>query len=125
MYQEIYQKWLENATNDPDLITELMQIKGNEKEISDRFYRTLEFGTAGLRGVIGAGTNRMNCYTEGQATQGLAEYVKSVTDNGSVAIAYDSRIKSEYFAKVFRRGLRSNQRMHSGCAGTALFYGRD
>lgn len=100
MYQEIYQKWLENATNDPDLITELMQIKGNEKEISDRFYRALEFGTAGLRGVIGAGTNRMNCYTVGQATQGLAEYVKSVTDNGSVAIAYDSRIKSEYFAKV-------------------------
>lgn len=100
MYKEIYQNWLTNAVNDPDLISELKDIEGKNEEISDRFYRALEFGTAGLRGVIGAGTNRMNCYTVGQATQGLAEYVKSVTDKGSVAIAYDSRIKSEYFAKV-------------------------
>lgn len=100
MYKEIYQNWLTNAVNDPDLISELKDIEGKNEEISDRFYRALEFGTAGLRGVIGAGTNRMNCYTVGQATQGLAGYVKSVTDKGSVAIAYDSRIKSEYFAKV-------------------------
>ncbi len=100
MYSDIYNLWLNNATDDPDLIAELKSIEGNSEEISDRFYRELEFGTAGLRGVIGAGTNRMNRYTVAKATQGLAEYVKSVNDNGSVAIAYDSRIKSEYFAKI-------------------------
>lgn len=100
MYNDIYTSWKENATLDPDLISELNAIEGNDEEISDRFYKELEFGTAGLRGVIGAGINRMNCYTVGKATQGLAEYVKSVTDKGSVAIAYDSRIKSEYFAKI-------------------------
>ncbi len=100
MYTDIYNLWLKNATADPDLTEELKSIEGKSEEISDRFYRELEFGTAGLRGVIGAGTNRMNRYTVAKATQGLAEYVKSVNEHGSVAIAYDSRIKSEYFAKV-------------------------
>ena len=98
IYKE-YNKWLDNATADPDLISELQSIKGNETEISDRFYKSLEFGTAGLRGIIGAGTNRMNIYTVGAASQGLAEYVNSITENGKVAIAYDSRIKSDLFAK--------------------------
>ncbi|MDE7124200.1 MAG: phospho-sugar mutase, partial [Eubacterium sp.] len=69
---KLYNEWLEKAVADPDLIKELEAIKGNEDEILDRFYRCLEFGTAGLRGVIGAGTNRMNIYTVGQATQGLS-----------------------------------------------------
>lgn len=99
MIYEAYNKWLENATADPDLTKELLSIKGNDTEISDRFYRNLEFGTAGLRGVIGAGTNRMNIYTVGAASQGLAEYVNSVKKDGKVAIAYDSRIKSDLFAK--------------------------
>jgi len=98
IYNE-YEKWLTNATQDFDLIEELQSIKGNDSEISDRFYRSLEFGTAGLRGIIGAGTNRMNIYTVGAASQGLAEYVNSITPNGKVAIAYDSRIKSDLFAK--------------------------
>ena len=99
MIFKAYEEWLNNATADADLKQELLSIKGNEAEISDRFYKSLEFGTAGLRGVIGAGTNRMNIYTVGAATQGLAEYVNSITENGKVAIAYDSRIKSDLFAK--------------------------
>ena len=98
MMQE-YKRWLERASADTDLIEELQSIAGNEDEINDRFYKDLEFGTAGLRGVIGAGTNRMNIYTVGVATQGIADYVNSVTQNGKVAIAYDSRIKSDLFAK--------------------------
>lgn len=94
-----YNDWLENATADNDLIDELVSIKDNEQEIKDRFYKSLEFGTAGLRGVIGAGTNRMNIYTVGSASQGLAEYVNSIKPNGKIAIAYDSRIKSDLFAK--------------------------
>ena len=94
-----YDRWLKEATADPDLITELKAIQGKDSEIKDRFYKSLEFGTAGLRGVIGAGTNRMNVYTVGCATQGLAEYVKQQNPNGKVAIAYDSRIKSELFAR--------------------------
>ena len=100
MYEEIYSLWCEKAINDASLIKELKEIKGNSEAISDAFYCDLEFGTAGLRGVIGAGTNRMNIYTVGKATQGLAAYVNSRTDKGSVAIAYDSRIKSEDFAKT-------------------------
>ena len=73
--QKAYELWLEKATEDPDLKTELVGIEGNTDEINDRFYRELEFGTAGLRGVIGAGTNRMNVYTVKKATQGLAEYI--------------------------------------------------
>lgn len=99
MTNKLYQQWLENATADPDIVKELEDIKGDSEAISDRFYKDLAFGTGGLRGVIGAGTNRMNIYTVGRATQGLAEYVNSVTKNGKVAIAYDSRIKSETFAK--------------------------
>lgn len=99
MINEAYKNWLKNATADPDLTKELLSIKGNEAEISDRFYRSLEFGTAGLRGIIGAGTNRMNIYTVGAASQGLAQYVNSVKKDGKVAIAYDSRIKSDLFAK--------------------------
>lgn len=95
---QLYKLWLENAVKDPDLKTELEGIEGKEEEISDRFYRELEFGTGGLRGVIGAGTNRMNVYTVNKATQGLADYIKNHGGN-SVAVSYDSRIKSDYFAR--------------------------
>ena len=71
----LYDLWCEKATADKDLLPELESVKGNEDEILDRFYKNLEFGTAGLRGVIGAGTNRMNVYTVNQATQGLADYL--------------------------------------------------
>jgi len=97
--QELYKLWLEKAVEDGDLQTELKSIAGNENEINDRFYRSLEFGTGGLRGVIGAGTNRLNIYTIRRATQGLADYVNEAFKNPSVAIAYDSRIKSDVFAK--------------------------
>ena len=100
MIKENYQLWKEKAVKDPDLVKELIEIEGNDELISDAFYKNLEFGTAGLRGVIGAGTNRMNIYTVGQASQGLASYVNSVTKNGTVVIVYDSRIKSEEFAKT-------------------------
>ncbi len=95
----LYSLWCENAKEDSDLQKELKEIAGNEAEINDRFYKSLEFGTAGLRGVIGAGTNRMNIYTVGQATQGLAASLLKQFEQPSVAIAYDSRIKSEVFAK--------------------------
>ena len=100
MFEEKYKLWCEKAVGDPDLVSELKAIKGNEEAISDAFYKDLEFGTGGLRGVIGAGINRMNIYTVGKASQGLAAYVNSVTKNGRVAIAYDSRIKSDLFAKT-------------------------
>lgn len=96
--KQLYQLWLDNAKADPDLKAELEKIAGNDEEISDRFYRELEFGTGGLRGVIGAGTNRMNIYTVNKATQGLASYIKN-HGGKSVAISYDSRIKSDYFAR--------------------------
>ena len=99
MVNEQYKLWCERATLDSDLVSELKSIEGNQEAISDAFYKDLEFGTGGLRGVIGAGTNRMNVYTVGKATQGLAAYVNSVTENGKVAIAYDSRIKSDVFAR--------------------------
>ena len=99
MVNQLYNEWLQNATADEDIIKELREIENDAEAINDRFYKDLAFGTGGLRGVIGAGTNRMNVYTVGRATQGLAEYVNSVTENGSVAIAYDSRIKSDVFAK--------------------------
>lgn len=105
---ELYNEWLEKATADPDLKTELTSIKGNDDEILDRFYRSLEFGTAGLRGVIGAGTNRMNYYTVCQATQGLADFLNAHYTEPSVAIGYDSRIKSEYFAKEAAKVLAAN-----------------
>ncbi len=96
---KLYSLWLEKAVDDPDLKPDLVALEGNAEEINERFYRDLEFGTAGLRGIIGAGTNRMNIYTVGRATQGLADYLLSNYDSPSVAIAYDSRIKSDTFAK--------------------------
>ncbi len=104
----LYDEWLQKATKDPDLITELNGIKGNDEQILDRFYKPLEFGTAGLRGVIGAGTNRMNYYTVCQATQGLADFLNEKFETPSVAIGYDSRIKSEYFAKSAAGVLAAN-----------------
>lgn len=95
----LYDLWCEKATADKDLLPELHEIAGKEDEILDRFYKNLEFGTAGLRGVIGAGTNRMNIYTVNQATQGLANYLNADFENPSIAIAYDSRIKSDVFAR--------------------------
>lgn len=100
MIKSQYELWCKKAIGDVDLINELEQIRDNEEAISDAFYKDLEFGTAGLRGVIGAGTNRMNIYTVGRASQGLAAYVNSITQNGSIAIGYDSRIKSDVFAKT-------------------------
>ena len=106
--KELYQQWLEHATEDADLQTELKGIAGDDAAISDRFYRDLEFGTGGLRGVIGAGTYRMNIYTVRRATQGLANYVKSAFEAPSVAISYDSRIKSDVFAKAAAEVLAAN-----------------
>ncbi len=100
MIKEQYELWCKKATMDPDLIEELNQIKDNDEAITEAFYQNLAFGTAGLRGIIGAGTNRMNIYTVGRASQGLASYVNSVAKNGKIAIAYDSRIKSDLFAKT-------------------------
>ena len=97
-YNALYNLWRENCT-DPELSKELLEINGNEKEILERFYSKLKFGTAGLRGVLGAGTNRMNIYTVNQATQGISDYLNSFFETPSVAIAYDSRINSELFAK--------------------------
>lgn len=106
--QALYNEWLEKATGDSDLTAELESIKGNDDEILDRFYRSLEFGTAGLRGVIGAGTNRMNIYTVGRATQGLCDFLNKNYENPSIAIGYDSRIKSEYFSKEAASILAAN-----------------
>lgn len=105
---ELYQSWLENAVDDPDLQLELKAIEMNTEAIQDRFYRDLAFGTGGLRGVIGAGTNRMNIYTVRRATQGLADYVKEAFTEPSVAISYDSRIKSTDFAKAAAEVLAAN-----------------
>lgn len=105
---ESYKLWLEKATADSDLIDELKAIDGKEEEINDRFYRELEFGTGGLRGVIGAGTNRMNFYTVRKATQGLADYLKTIKADASVAVSYDSRIKSDVFAKAAAEVLAGN-----------------
>ena len=98
--KELYKLWLEKAVDDADLQTELRSIEGDDEAIKDRFYRNLEFGTGGLRGVIGAGTNRLNVYTIRRVTQGLADYVNEAFKNPSVAISYDSRIKSDVFAKA-------------------------
>ena len=103
-----YNEWLENAVEDKDLKAELENIKNNEDEIYDRFYTALKFGTAGLRGIIGAGTNRMNIYVVRQATQGLANYVLKKYGNGSVAISHDSRIKADLFMNEAARVLAAN-----------------
>lgn len=106
--KKLYDEWLKKADADPDLIAELKEIDGNEEEINDRFYTELEFGTAGLRGVIGAGTNRMNVYTVCRATQGLADFLNAHYENPSCAIGYDSRIKSDYFSKEAAKTLAAN-----------------
>lgn len=105
---EKYSLWLSSATDDADLTAELDSIAGNEEEIYERFYRELEFGTAGLRGIIGAGDNRMNIYTVRKATQGLADYLNKQYPSSRVAIAYDSRIKSDLFAREAARVLAGN-----------------
>lgn len=106
--KKLYSEWLENAVEDKDLTAELESIKNNEDEIYDRFYTALKFGTAGLRGIIGAGTNRMNIYVVRQATQGLANYVLKKYGKGSVAISHDSRIKADLFMNEAARVLAAN-----------------
>ena len=108
-YKEQYMQWLESDYMDEATKEELRQIAGDEKEIEERFYTELEFGTAGLRGIIGAGCNRMNEYTVRKATQGLANYILKVggQDRG-VAIAYDSRHMSPEFADVAALCLAAN-----------------
>ena len=100
MVNEKYALWCEKAIADKDVAEELKNMKNDSEAISEAFYKDLEFGTGGLRGIIGAGTNRMNVYTVGKASQGLAAYVNSVTEKGSIAVAYDSRIKSDVFARA-------------------------
>ncbi len=106
--QKLYELWLSKAVADPDLKAELESVKDDEDGKSDRFYRDLEFGTGGLRGVIGAGTNRMNVYTVKKATQGLAEYILASGEKKAVAVSYDSRIKSDYFSKSAAEVLAAN-----------------
>ncbi|MBQ9948538.1 MAG: phospho-sugar mutase, partial [Oscillospiraceae bacterium] len=106
--QIMFEQWLEKATADPDLIAELTSVANDEEGKNDRFYRDLEFGTGGLRGVIGAGTNRMNVYTVNKATQGLAEYILENGVTKRVALSYDSRIKSDYFAESTAAVLAAN-----------------
>ena len=108
MYMEDYKRWLEADLEDAALTAELEKIAGNEEEIKDRFAVSLQFGTAGLRGVLGAGTNRMNIYVVRQATQGLANWVKTQGGNQLVAISYDSRINSDVFAKTAACVLAAN-----------------
>ncbi len=104
----MYALWRQRATEDPDLSSELAGISGQEEEIRDRFYRDLAFGTGGLRGVIGAGTNRMNIYTVRRATQGLARYLNARGGGAAVAISFDSRIKSRLFAVEAAKALAAN-----------------
>ncbi len=108
MSSALYDLWLSRAVEDPDLPAELAGIAGDEAAINDRFYRDLEFGTGGLRGVIGAGTNRMNIYTIRRATQGLADYVNAAGLPKKVAIGHDSRIKGALFAREAARVLAAN-----------------
>lgn len=105
---ELYTQWKQQQLEDEDLTRELAQIEGDSEAIKDRFYRELEFGTAGLRGVIGAGTNRMNIYVVRKTTQALAEYLKADYGDAAVAISYDSRIKSDVFAREAARVLAAN-----------------
>lgn len=103
-----YARWKQRAIEDPDLLDELKSIAGQDEEILDRFYRELAFGTGGLRGVIGAGENRMNIYTVRKATQGLADYLNASDSENAVAISFDSRIKSPLFAREAARVLAAN-----------------
>ena len=107
-YMKIYNEWLEKATEDPQLVEELASIKDDNDAIYERFYTPLKFGTAGLRGVLGAGTNRMNIYVVRHATQGLANYIKKKYGTGAVAISHDSRINSDLFKIEAARVLAAN-----------------
>lgn len=108
MYMEEYKRWLDAELEDPALKEELESIRDKEEEIKDRFAVSLKFGTAGLRGVLGAGSNRMNIYVVRQATQGLANWVKTQGGSQLVAISYDSRINSDVFAKTAACVLAAN-----------------
>ena len=108
MYMDDYQRWLSADLEDPALTEELKAIEGQDEQIKDRFAVALKFGTAGLRGVLGAGSNRMNIYVVRQATQGLANWVKTQGGNQLVAISYDSRINSDVFAKTAAQVLAAN-----------------
>lgn len=108
MYNEEYQRWLAADLQDADLSPELRKIQGNDEEIKDRFAVSLQFGTAGLRGVLGAGTNRMNIYEVAQATQGLANWVKTQGGTQTVAISFDTRLKSDVFSKTAAGVLAAN-----------------
>ena len=107
-YQAELERWLERAGEDPDLIAELREVEQDGKAVSDRFYRHLAFGTGGLRGVLGAGTNRMNLYTVRRATQALADYLNASGLPKAVAIAHDSRLKGELFSREAARVLAAN-----------------
>ena len=107
-YENQLRLWLDRAGEDPDLTAELREVQHDEKAVSDRFYRHLAFGTGGLRGVLGAGTNRMNLYTVRRATQGLADYLNATDLPKSVAIAHDSRVKGDLFAREAARVLAAN-----------------
>ena len=107
-YQQVYDLWCARAVEDPDLTAELAAIRGDAEAVADRFYRDLEFGTGGLRGVIGAGSNRMNLYTVRRATQGLADYINAEGLPKKAAIAHDSRIKGELFSREAARVLAAN-----------------
>ena len=109
LYKEEYEKWCNDTFFDKETREELLKIKDDEKEIEDRFYKELEFGTAGLRGIMGAGSNRMNEYTVGKATQGLANFIKSknAQDKG-VVISYDSRNNSREFSEIAALVLNAN-----------------
>ena len=98
----LYDLWRARATEDPDLIAELERVAGDAEAINDRFYRDLAFGTGGLRGVIGAGTNRMNLYTVRRATKGLADYLNASGLPKKVAIAHDSRRRDDAGIKAAR-----------------------
>ncbi|MBR5095454.1 MAG: phospho-sugar mutase, partial [Oscillospiraceae bacterium] len=108
MYRDEYSRWLAHDLEDPDLLPELLKIKARDDEIRDRFAVSLKFGTAGLRGTLGAGTNRMNIWVVRQATQGLANWVLTQGGTQTVAISFDSRIKSEVFAKEAAGVLAAN-----------------
>ena len=105
---ELFDLWRARAVEDPDLLTELDGIRGDADAINDRFYRDLAFGTGGLRGVIGAGSNRMNIYTIRRATQGLADYINAAGLPKKVAIGHDSRHKGELFSREAARVLAAN-----------------
>ena len=108
MYLDDYKRWMDTELEDPALTEELKGIEGKDDEIKDRFAVALKFGTAGLRGVLGAGSNRMNIYVVRQATQGLANWVKTQGGKQLVAISYDSRINSDVFAKTAAGVLAAN-----------------